>query len=332
MTTPGPRPDVHLLADLDAGLLDEARAREVRAAAAADPAARAVLDALAATRAQLAALPEPSVPAALAARWSAALAAEQSTQPADPAHPHAPEPPPTPESNTHPAPANPSSSHETDPPRASGSNPHPGAPADPPTSHPLRAPRTPPSGCEVTDAVRSAAPRRPAAAPDGTHVPAAPPVGPPHPGRGPRARRDGAPGRRQRGPARLVRRPAVLAAALLVAVAVVAGWRARPEAPAPPPVDRPQLVTEAVAAVGVRDTAGLDDPARRAGCLRAVGAPGIDPAAPLLGGRRVTFEGHAGVLLVLGTGVRGAFDVLIVDPDCGPADGRLLAATHVAPP
>jgi hypothetical protein len=37
------------------------------------------------------------------------------------------------------------------------------------------------------------------------------------------------------------------------------------------------------------------------------------------------------VLLVLGTGQRGAFDVLVVDPDCGPDGGRLLAATHVAP-
>ncbi len=114
-------------------------------------------------------------------------------------------------------------------------------------------------------------------------------------------------------------------------MAIVAGWRARPEAPSPPTIDGPQLVAEAVAAVGVRDTAGLDDPARRAGCLRAVGAPDIDPAAPLLGGRRVTFEGHASVLLVLGTRVRGAFDVLIVDPDCGPAGGRLLAATRVPP-
>jgi hypothetical protein len=43
------------------------------------------------------------------------------------------------------------------------------------------------------------------------------------------------------------------------------------------------------------------------------------------------FEDEPGVLLVLGTGQRGTFDVLIVDPDCGPGGGRLLAAVHVAP-
>ena len=46
----------------------------------------------------------------------------------------------------------------------------------------------------------------------------------------------------------------------------------------------------------------------------------------------MTFEGSQGVLLVLGTGQRGAFDVLIVDPDCGPSGGTLLAATRVTPP
>jgi hypothetical protein len=122
----------------------------------------------------------------------------------------------------------------------------------------------------------------------------------------------------------------VLAAALLVAVAVVAGLRTRPEPP--PTVGRPQLVAEALSAVGVRDTAGLDDRGRRTGCLRAVGAPVDRPDAPLLGGRRVTFEGEPGVLLVLGAGLRGTFDVLIVDPDCGPGGGRLLAATRVTPP
>jgi len=122
----------------------------------------------------------------------------------------------------------------------------------------------------------------------------------------------------------------VLAAALLVAVGVVAALRARPEPL--PAVGRPQLVAEALSAVGVRDTSGLAEPTRRAGCLRAVGAPVESPEAPLLGGRRVTFEGSEGVLLVLGTGRRGAFDVLIVDPDCGPGAGRLFAATRVTPP
>ena len=68
MTANRGHPDVRLLAALDAGLLDEATAREVRAAVDADPAARAVLAALAATRAELAALPDPPVPPALSGR------------------------------------------------------------------------------------------------------------------------------------------------------------------------------------------------------------------------------------------------------------------------
>jgi hypothetical protein len=68
--------DVAALADLDAGLPDEERAARARAAAASDPEAAAVLDALAATRAELAALPTPDIPAPVAARWTAALAAE----------------------------------------------------------------------------------------------------------------------------------------------------------------------------------------------------------------------------------------------------------------
>jgi hypothetical protein len=74
---PDARPaDLAALADLDADLPDPQRAAHGRAAAAADPDAAAVLDALAATRAELAALPAPDVPPDVAARWTAALAAE----------------------------------------------------------------------------------------------------------------------------------------------------------------------------------------------------------------------------------------------------------------
>jgi hypothetical protein len=76
MTGGHPGLDPELLADLDAGVLDDDRAAQVRAAAAADPRATAVLAALAATRADLAALPDPPVPAHVAAQWDAALAAE----------------------------------------------------------------------------------------------------------------------------------------------------------------------------------------------------------------------------------------------------------------
>ncbi|MCX6462451.1 MAG: hypothetical protein NTW05_02490, partial [Pseudonocardiales bacterium] len=67
MTAVDPGPDVELLADLDAGLLDPERAAAVRAAALADPRSAAVLRALAATRAELGALDTPPVPPTAAA-------------------------------------------------------------------------------------------------------------------------------------------------------------------------------------------------------------------------------------------------------------------------
>jgi hypothetical protein len=74
---PGDAPrDLWALAELDAGLPDPAESAHRRAAAAADPDAAVVLDALAATRAELAALPTPEVPPEVAARWAAALDAE----------------------------------------------------------------------------------------------------------------------------------------------------------------------------------------------------------------------------------------------------------------
>jgi hypothetical protein len=92
------RLDLDVLADLDAGLLDAERAAQVRAAAAGDPRASAALAALAATRADLAGLPDPAVPPQVAARWAAALdteavrghtLAEQSLADPQPAYPTA---------------------------------------------------------------------------------------------------------------------------------------------------------------------------------------------------------------------------------------------------
>jgi hypothetical protein len=73
------------LAALDADLPDAARAAVRRRAAQSDPPSADVLDALAATRAELTALPAPEVPPETAARWEAALAAERdrSRPPAD---------------------------------------------------------------------------------------------------------------------------------------------------------------------------------------------------------------------------------------------------------
>jgi hypothetical protein len=90
------RADLAALADLDAGLPDPAEAARRRAAAAADPSAAAMLDALAATRAELAALPAPEVPPATAARWNAALEAEGASREAAPrGGPPRPSRPPT---------------------------------------------------------------------------------------------------------------------------------------------------------------------------------------------------------------------------------------------
>lgn len=65
------RPTLEELAELDAGLLAPERAEQLRS----DPRAAAGLDALADTRADLAALPPVPVPPGAEARWTAALAA-----------------------------------------------------------------------------------------------------------------------------------------------------------------------------------------------------------------------------------------------------------------
>jgi hypothetical protein len=67
---------VDLLADLHAGVLDEETANALRPRVEADPDARAVLEALDATMADLASLPPIPMPADVAARIDAALAAE----------------------------------------------------------------------------------------------------------------------------------------------------------------------------------------------------------------------------------------------------------------
>jgi hypothetical protein len=214
MTEPPERPSLpaDLLADLHAGLIDPARAAEVRAAADRDPAARAVLDALDTTRGELGALDDPPVPAEYAARWDAALAAE--------------------------------------------------------------AP----------------------------------------PGREPAARR------------RRVR-PALVAAAALAA-AVVAGVVLTPREPPAMSLEGVDLVSAGLDVRGDFDVGDLADPARRAGCLRAVDA-GVPPEAPLFGGRDVVLHGQTGVLLLLGGGGPGRLHVVVVAPGCGPDGGTLLGARHI---
>ncbi len=80
--TVGPPWSVDVLADLHAGVLDEAEAAQLWPLVNADPDARAILDALDATRADLASLsdaPVEPMPAEFAARLDAALAAEAAT-------------------------------------------------------------------------------------------------------------------------------------------------------------------------------------------------------------------------------------------------------------
>src|SRR3954466_15655922 len=77
--TIGPPWSVDVLADLHAGVLDDTEAAELWPLVNADPEARAILDALDATQADLASLadaPAPPMPAEFAARLDAALAAE----------------------------------------------------------------------------------------------------------------------------------------------------------------------------------------------------------------------------------------------------------------
>jgi hypothetical protein len=216
-------PDVELLADLDAGVFDHDQEARERAAVAGDPRAQAVLAALAATRAELAAHPDPPVPEHVAARWDAALAAEAGSTPVD-------------------------------------------GPA------PL-----------------------------------------------PAARR------------RRLRPLPVLAAAVAIVAALVAGvlWARPPDVRGELSPGQVDLVALGRSTLGATDAGALADPARRAGCLHAAAPGAIPPDAPLLGGRQVQFGGEQAVLLVLGTGELGRFQVVVVDRDCGPGGGRLLGSALV---
>lgn len=297
-------PDVPLLADLDAGLLDPARARAVRRAALADPRCAAVLDALAATRADLAAVPAPVAPPERVAGWLAALG----TAGPGPARP------PAGTARTGPAPG-------TGTPGGTGpridtapGRPAPGAAADGP------APGSGPDlGTGPAPAARNPAAQNPAArcpaAPDPAAGPVAPHAAVPAGTRpGPRPGRDrpfgAAPGRRPRGP--LGAAPARRGRWLLAAAAalVVAALALRPAGP--PDLTRVELAVAARSTVGTTDLGALADSARSDRCLAAAGHPG----AAVLGGRQVRLDGVAGVLLVLPTGELGRLRVLVVTPDC----------------
>jgi hypothetical protein len=296
-------PDVPLLAELDAGLLDPGRAREVERAARADPRSAAVLDALAATRAELAAVPAPAAPPELVAGWLAALDA------AGPGTPRAdPDDRPAPDTRT-------PRGGVVDPPRALGDDRpaprDPGAGDPPPSDTPPSD--TPPSDTPPSDTPPSDTP------PSGTTPAGTAPGGTaPGPQTGPvlRAQPAGAdPGRRRPrserpGPGRSGPRRGGWVLAAAAAALVVAALVLRPTGP--PALARVELAAVARSTVGTTDLGELADPARRDGCLTAAGYRG----ARVLGGRQVRWEGRPGVLLVLSTGELGVFRALVLAPGC----------------
>jgi hypothetical protein len=123
-------------------------------------------------------------------------------------------------------------------------------------------------------------------------------------------------------------RPALVAAALLAAT-VVAGLLWTPRDPARMSLDGVDLVAAGLTVRGAFEVGDLADPARRAGCLRAVAPPGVVPDAPLLGGRDVVLGGRDGVLLLLAAGAPGRLHVVVVAPGCGPEGGELLDARTI---
>jgi hypothetical protein len=348
------QPDVERLAELDA---DIAAGLPVDLAAVSDPASRAVLDALAATRAELAALPPVPLPPGAVARWTAALTPArvgETDAPSSPIphggvtptqrvdHPDSPTSPirhAAPEAGeiAEPAPTwgRAVRPHEdlqsgaetaisdrihTEPvitnTGGSAPDPHPTT-AHSPEDHRLGATAatsgrgrtkptiTPPRPVRRRrPGVRRRPDRRPSR-PAGTGA-----AGAPRPARTPRRTR-----------------PAIAVGLALVALLVVAGiLGSRATAPS---VTAAQLGGVARAAVGAHDAGELADPARRAGCLRSVALPGLDPDAQLIGARGVEFEGQPGILLVLASGRLGTFRVVVVDPACGPEGGTLLADTLI---
>lgn len=298
------RPDserlVDLLADHDAGLPVDPRVL-------AEPGARTVLDALTATRTELAAVARVPVPPELAGRWSAAIATASAARGDDSNMPSSPvghigrdgtdRPPPAPDDDTAP-------DQRPDPVPGPGTATSPG-PSPAPTS-PVHG--RPGLSGTASDPVRhTSRTDRPTGRPrSGPHR-----AGPDHPG----------PGRLRRP------RPAVVAGLVLVVVLVVAGLISM--RPAPPSVTAAQLGGVARAALGVPDAGPFTDPGRRAECLRAVAPTGLAPDAPLAGGRAVVLEGRPGVILLLITGELGVFRVIVVDPGCGADGGTLLADTLV---
>jgi hypothetical protein len=105
------------------------------------------------------------------------------------------------------------------------------------------------------------------------------------------------------------RRTLVLTAAAAALVAVVLTG--------PPPTSPPADLASAagrVLAERTRDVGGLADPAVLASCLRRAGVAA--PHGPLLAGRPVRVDGTDGTLLVIATGTKGRVRAVVATPDC----------------
>ena len=114
-------------------------------------------------------------------------------------------------------------------------------------------------------------------------------------------------------------------AAIAVLAALPAFLRAAADRPGPAPrpvaADTPEALRSAAPGAGA-PAGPLADPGRVRDCLTAAGA--ADPDAPLLATRPYPVQGEPGVLLVLGTPEPGRLRLLVVPPDCGPGNGRVL--------
>jgi hypothetical protein len=65
----------------------------------------------------------------------------------------------------------------------------------------------------------------------------------------------------------------------------------------------------------------LADPVRLAGCLALAGAAGV----PVLGGRRIEWQGHPALALLLADGPVDRPRVLVVSADCASGTGMVWA-------
>ncbi|GAA4541884.1 hypothetical protein [Pseudonocardia xishanensis] len=105
---------------------------------------------------------------------------------------------------------------------------------------------------------------------------------------------------------------------LTAAAAALVGVALTGPPPSAPPTDLRSAASR-VLAERTRDVGTLADPPALVSCLLRAGASA--PTGPLLAGRPVRLGGTDGVLLVIGTGIRGVVRAVVPTPGCD----RILA-------